>query len=582
MIVEPAGKGRASRARLWRRVGTIAAVAGIFLWLRACAAAPLPLDTSRLVFGAPVRLSGVVHVHTNLSDGRGDPEEVIAQARAAGVDFLVVTDHNRVDPERFPERAGDPTLIVGSEVSTEAGHILAIGIRPPAFRFSGTLREVLDDIRFLGGCAFAAHPTSPRGETRFTRAEEPGNFGLEIVNGDTAWREASPFSLALAAWTYPANPSFALRGTLGQFSSERALWDQMLQRRFVPALAGTDAHGRIPISRTRSLPLPSYEALFSLARTVVYLKQMPSSPIERRAAIVQALCAGRSAAAIPSIADPRGFSFAAESGNAVVAGPGDTVAATAAVRLRAGGSLPKDTELRLLKNGEVVATGRDSLEYSVSGSGVFRAEAHVRGVATPWVMSNPISILSGDEQRKREQNALPDGVVPTEARQILDSFDGPSAFNPEHDPGSVIDEPILDPEGGRGRGKAARLAYHLSTGPRPPVWCALVDRTPRDLSAFKGLSFWARGDGEARVWVQIRDLNPRSADEGTEAWFASIRVTSAWTLYNIPFSSLRSINRTSDGSFDPSKVAHIVFVIDHGAMPFGSSGRIWFDDLGVY
>ena len=110
-------------------------------------------------------------------------------------------------------------IIAGSEVSTDAGHVLAIGIRPPSFRFSGTLNEVLDDIRHLGGCAFIAHPTSPRGETRFTRENEPGTWGVEVVNGDTAWREASPLTLSLAAWTYPMNPAFALGKTLGAFGA---------------------------------------------------------------------------------------------------------------------------------------------------------------------------------------------------------------------------------------------------------------------------------------------------------------------------------------------------------------------------
>lgn len=76
---------------------------------------------------------------------------------------------------------------------------------------------MLDDIRHLGGCAFVAHPTSPRGETRFTREDASGDWGIEVVNGDTAWREASASALSLAAATYPVNPRFALARTLGTF-----------------------------------------------------------------------------------------------------------------------------------------------------------------------------------------------------------------------------------------------------------------------------------------------------------------------------------------------------------------------------
>jgi hypothetical protein len=528
----------------------------------------------------------VVHVHTNLSDGRGTPAEVVAAAKRAGADFVVITDHNRVDPEIFDSltgKPGDPVVIVGSEVSTDAGHVLAIGITSPTFRFSGTLSEVLDDIHHLGGCAFVAHPTSPRGDTRFTREEEPGNFGVEVVNGDTAWREASPLALSLAAWTYPANPAFALRKTLGAFDNERSLWDRLLRSRFAPAVGGTDAHGRIPISRTRSIPLPSYEALFSLVRTVVHLNgPLPASRVAARAAISRALCAGQSVVAIPSLADPLGLFFVAQTAAGETAGPGAAIRFEPGTTLRVGGAAPPGSTIRLIESGVSVAVAENRLEFPVTKPGVYRAEAYVPGERTPWVLTNPISILTAEAELARARAALPKNDPYVMGTTLIDRFEGPTPFAAEHDPGSGVDEPILDAHGGRAGGGAALLSFHLNANPKPPVWCALVDRTVRDLSKNRGVSFWMRADGEYRVWFQIRDLNPASADEGTEAWFASVRTSAAWTLYNIPFASLRSINKTSDGSFDPAKIAHLVFVIDHGAMAFGSRGKVWIDDLMAY
>lgn len=527
-----------------------------------------------------------MHVHTALSDGHGTPAEVFQAARKAGAGFLVVTDHNRADSEVFDGlggKPGDPVVIVGSEVSTDAGHLLAIGIRPPAFRFSGTFGEVIDDIRHLGGCAFAAHPTSPRGETRFTRADEPGGWGIEVVNGDTAWREAKPWSIAWAALSYPANPVYGLSRTLGTFESERTLWDETLTRRFAPVVGGTDAHGRIPLSRSSSIPIPSYEALFGLVRTVVHLKEpLPSSPAAARSAISRALCAGESVVAIPSLADPSGFSFVAQKPDGEWFGPGSTVRFEPGITLRIGGPMPIKTRLRLVESGREVARGDDGIEFPVTAPGVYRAEANVGETPTPWILANPISILTPEGERERAVAAQRIAVPYVQGTFPIDRFDGPSSFAAEHDPGSAMDEPILDSSAGRGKGGAALLSFHLNPTPHPPVWCALVDRTRRDLSAHRGVSFWLRADGEYRVWFQIRDLNPASDDEGTEAWFASVRTSTAWTLYNVPFSGLRSINRKSDGSFDPSKVAHLVFVIDHGAMPFGSQGKVWIDDLMAY
>ena len=244
--------------------------------------------------------------------------------------------------------------------------------------------------------------------------------------------------------------------------------------------------------------------------------------------------------------------------------------------------MPSGTRVRLMRDGREVAAGVETLEFRATDPGVFRAEAYLPGESTPWILTNPISILSAEQARTRESAARSIAEPAVEGAVEIDPFEKATRFAPEHDPGSSIDEPILDTSGGRGKGAAARLSFHLNPAPKPPVWCALVDRTPRDLRTQKGISFWLRADGEYRIWFQIRDVNPSSADEGTEAWFASVRTSPSWTLYNIPFASLRSINKTTDGSFDPSKIAHIVFVLDHGAMPFGSSGVIWVDDLRAY
>lgn len=492
-------------------------------------------------------------------------------------------DATRLEP-RLGEPARRPTVIVGAEISTEAGHVLAIGIRPPAFRFSGTLREVLDDVRHLGGCAFAAHPASARGETRFTREGEPGVFGVEVVNGDSAWREASVPRLAWAAFTYLPGSRYALTNTLGEYREELALWDRMLTTRFVPAIGGADAHARIPLGRTAAVAIPSYEALFGVVRTVALIDgPMAQDGLGRRRQIVDALCAGRSLVATSSLADPTAFTFEARAGGVRVGGPGDAVEYRAGLELRARAGSPRGAALRLVRDGGEAALANDELRFAVVSPGVYRIEARIAGWTTPWVLTNPIEIFDRAALARRRADpriAALASASPTTPGETIDAFDAPATtFAPENDPRSSVGAPVIDPEGGRNRSAAARLRFALSPGPETPAWTALVSRRPLDLSSSSGLSFWARADGEYRVWVQLRDRNPSSPDEGTEAWFASIRTATTWTRYEIPFSSLRSILPVSDGSFDPKSVQQIVFVIDHGAMPLGSSGTIWIDDL---
>ena len=50
--------------------------------------------TAFAAFSAPGRfLKGNIHTHTNRSDGRLPPREVVERYRAAGYDFLAITDH---------------------------------------------------------------------------------------------------------------------------------------------------------------------------------------------------------------------------------------------------------------------------------------------------------------------------------------------------------------------------------------------------------------------------------------------------------------------------------------------------------
>lgn len=88
-------------------------------------------------FAAPGRfLKGNIHTHTNRSDGRLPPAEVVARYRAAGYDFLSITDHF-LAAYGFPisEAGADGlTLIPGAELHaprtemSELWHLVAVGL----------------------------------------------------------------------------------------------------------------------------------------------------------------------------------------------------------------------------------------------------------------------------------------------------------------------------------------------------------------------------------------------------------------------------------------------------------------------
>jgi hypothetical protein len=147
-----------------------------------------------------------------------------------------------------------------------------------------------------------------------------------------------------------------------------------------------------------------------------------------------------------------------------------------------------------------------------------------------------------------------------------------------------MDPTVIEPTGGPHGGAALKLAFRLGSpsATQPFTWCALVNRQARDLGGHAGLHFWIRGDGEYRPWVQVRDVNPASADEGLEWWLASVRSESEWREVFLPFSRFRTINSKTDGRLDPEQTRAVVFVLDAAGVKPGTRGTIWLADPGVY
>jgi hypothetical protein len=109
---------------------------------------------------------GDMHLHTVHSDGRRTPAEVAAGARAAGLDYIVSTDHNTSSAAGvWGDFAGPDLLIIdGEEITTRNGHYTALGL--PAgtwidWRYraaDGGLARFVRQIHAAGGLAVAAHP----------------------------------------------------------------------------------------------------------------------------------------------------------------------------------------------------------------------------------------------------------------------------------------------------------------------------------------------------------------------------------------------------------------------------------------
>jgi len=106
-------------------------------------------------------LSVELHAHSEHShDGRDPVEDLCERAATAGLDALAVTDHDTVaGTRRLVEVAPEYGLvgIPGLEVSSAAGHVLALGVEEqvsPGLPY----HETIDRIRDLGGVVVLPHP----------------------------------------------------------------------------------------------------------------------------------------------------------------------------------------------------------------------------------------------------------------------------------------------------------------------------------------------------------------------------------------------------------------------------------------
>ncbi|MEV5435123.1 CehA/McbA family metallohydrolase [Streptomyces sp. NPDC052682] len=275
---------------------------------------------------------GDCHLHSWYSDGRRTPAELAALARAAGLDFINSSEHNTHSAHaHWADVAGDDLLVLlGEEVTTRNGHVVALGTDPGTFvdwryrardhRFGRFARQ----IRRAGGLVVPAHPHA-------TCVGCNWKFGFGEADAVEVWNGA-----------YSPEDEVAL-----------ADWDSMLvasvrsgSRSWIPAMGNSDAH-RDP-------------DVVGLPQTVVLADDLT------REAILEGIRAGRS-----YVAESRhvSLSFTASGGRGRRAGVGERLEAgrdtPVTVRLEVSGA-PRCT-VRFVTDQGVLHT---SAPLPVTGAGV--------------------------------------------------------------------------------------------------------------------------------------------------------------------------------------------------------------------
>ena len=141
-----------------------------------------------------------IHVHSCFSDGVPSPQEIVEHCKSIGLDGVAITDHDVIEGslEALKHAGKDFLVITGMEVSSQEGHILALGIKKPVER-GLSAAETIQRIHTLGGIAIAAHPYD-----RYRRGvgdlilELPFD-AVEVVNGHTFTNWRNPREIAAKA-----------------------------------------------------------------------------------------------------------------------------------------------------------------------------------------------------------------------------------------------------------------------------------------------------------------------------------------------------------------------------------------------
>ncbi len=534
---------------------TAAVLAAVFLFLL------LPLPSRPLGLSSPLSPSlsavGSFHVHTDRSDGSGSADEVAAAAARAGLNFVVLTDHG--DGTRTPEppRYRSGVLVIdGVELSTQGGHYIAIGIPPAPYPLRGEARDVIEDVKRLGGFGIVAHPDSAKPALRWHAWDAPFD-AIEWLNADTEWRDEGRGQILRALVRYPFRPVAALASLLDRPTRTLERWDALTQKRQIVAVAGADAHARAGwmdddtdgYTRGWFLRIPSYEASFRTFVNHVSLERPFGTDASADAAqIIAALRAGRVYTAIDALATPASLDFSLN-GTSFIA------------RTNA----PDGARIVLRKDGQIAADDRASeLTFDAKGEqGTYRVEVYLAEAPgdppVPWIVSNPIYIRPTGWGVAAPVNQS----TPT----ITLSIQG-GPWKVETDGASIARVSQTEPPRG-----AADFTFQLADSTRTGQYAALVIGVGKALTERTHLVVRADAVRPMRISVQAR--NPQSGGR----WQKSIYLDPQVRDVVVPFAEMLPVG--TSGAFDPSQVDTVLLVVDRTNTIPGTAGAFTIHDLRI-
>ena len=348
---------------------------------------------------------GLIHLHTIYSDGGGTVEEVAEAGNLSGLDFLVSTDHNTLEPLQDDKEGWYKNLLflVGEEISMQGGFILGLNISQTIE--NGRKKEpqsVVDEVQQQGGMAFIAHPLNWRFE--WENWDVQGITGMEILDLDDLWRKTNPILLLWGLITFPVNPSYALLNILHKPQDVLDKWDQLTQKNTTVGIYSPDLHDQIRIKKNYYIPFPPREATMPLASNHILLKKPFTGDLSHdKSLLYEALRKGHLYFALDLLGSPNGFIFKGLTTEGEQYLMGDSIDKNKSIILEASLGThfkPETYHIRLFHNGAMVEiASNQALQFKPTHPGAYRVEVEIFWESPfflkhpyTWIYSNPIYI----------------------------------------------------------------------------------------------------------------------------------------------------------------------------------------------
>ncbi len=344
-----------------------------------------------------------LHMHTRYSDGTGSHQDIAMAALRAGLDAVIVTDHNvLVKGAEGYVRDGRRRILVlvGEEVHDQdrvpqKNHLLVLGLDHEAATLADDPAALIKAVRDAGGLSFIAHPTDPAassfGESDISWVDwSVGDYtGLELWNGLSELKTVIPTKLHGAV--YGLFPALVAHKPI---PATLEIWDRLLVRGRVVAIGGSDAHALHAHLGPLAAVIFPYEFHFRAINTHVLISaELAGDAAADRRLIYEALRAGHCFVAYDLPMPTRGFRFIGH-GRESVATMGDEISVRGGVTLQA--HVPAQAEIRLLRDGKLLRSAKKAyaLTHLAEQPGVYRIECYRRylGRKRGWIFSNPIYI----------------------------------------------------------------------------------------------------------------------------------------------------------------------------------------------